>query len=439
MKILVVDDEKNIRESIAKFLTLDNFEVIEASNGLEAKKILEEIYVDLAIVDLRMPEMDGVQLLGWINTEGPQIPLIMISAFGEIKDAVNAMKKGAIDYIVKPFDPDELIVKINKFVNEKVIIVKKTEEFVNLLSGKSKIITNVKEMLKKISKSPTNVLVTGESGTGKEVVAKMIHLNSGVNNKNFIPINIGGIPENLLESELFGYEKGAFTGAVSRKIGMFEEANGGTLFLDEIGDMPLHLQVKLLRVLQERKLQRLGSNSFVPIDFRLICATNKDLKEEIRNNRFREDLYYRLNVVEIKLPPLRERKEDIEVLVEELIKKFNIRFSKKIMKISDNGLRKLVSYDFPGNVRELENIIERAFIFSENNEISEDCILLPDMKKDITLNEDVLDLEEREKVVIQKALEKYSGNRTRASEELGISRKTLISKIKKFNLKGDVE
>lgn len=434
MKILIVDDEKNIRENLAKYFSLENIDTTVASNGISAKKYLEEESFDLAIVDLKMPGMDGLELLKWINDKGPSIPVIIISAYGEIKDAVEAMKSGAKDYIVKPFDPEELLLRVRRIINETALQKKVDLGRLNMgktsLIGESPEIIKIKNIIKKVASTPSNVLITGESGTGKEVVARLIHENSDRKDYNFIPINLAAIPENLLESELFGYEKGAFTGALTRKVGLFELASNGTLFLDEIGDMPLELQVKLLRVIQDKKIMRLGGTCYIPVNVRIICATNKNLEELIKEKKFREELYFRINVVKIDIPPLRERKEDIPLLVGYLIEKFNLIFKKKIKGINDDALNLLQSYEFPGNVRELENIIERAFIYCETDVITSKEI---DIGK-ITKKENINKLEELERKLIIEALHKWEGNKTKAAQELGISRRTIHNKIKEYGI-----
>ncbi|MBN2735815.1 MAG: sigma-54-dependent Fis family transcriptional regulator [Spirochaetales bacterium] len=437
MKILVVDDEKNIRESIVRYLKLEKIEALSAENGLSAKRMLEEDSFDAAVIDLKMPGMNGLELLAWIKEQGPSIPVIMISAFGEINDAVEAMKKGAKDYLVKPFDPEELMIRIKRLVMEKV-----NQDRVNLgmsdsnpkleLYDNSSLSKKLMHLINKVAPTDSTVLITGESGTGKEVTARLIHSKSLRADRAFVPINIGGMPENLLESELFGYEKGAFTSANTQKKGIVEMASRGTLFLDEIGDMPLSLQVKLLRFLQDKKIQRLGGTQSIPIDLRIIAATNKNLKKLIEQNLFREDLYFRLNIISIELPPLREKIEEIDQLTGIFIKKFNKTMGRSITGITQKALKKLKDYHYPGNIRELENIIERAFILADTNEISEgDIDLSSDNKRKITITGTLAELE---KETILQALNRWEGNRTKAAEELGITRRTLFNKIKEYHL-----
>ena len=334
MKILIVDDEKDLCERIMNALEFEHIEAVAAHNGLSAKRLLEAEVFAAVVTDLNMPGMDGLALLKWIQEEGPVIPVIMMSAYGKVAEAVEAMKIGAQDYIVKPFELEEFIIRVkrlleNRQLREWIDYGKRgVAEFQDWI-GESPNMQEIKRFVEKIAPSLSTVLITGESGTGKEVVARAIHRLSTRANGPFIAVNIGGVPENLLESELFGYEKGAFTGATSRKIGMFELASLGTLFLDEIGDMPMHLQIKLLRVIQERKIQRLGSTQSLPIDIRILAATNKPLDAQIQKGRFREDLYYRLNVIQIALPPLRERKADIPLLVGHFLTKLNASMGKK--------------------------------------------------------------------------------------------------------------
>ena len=444
MRVLICDDEENIRNLLGKYLTIENFEVETAENGLSAQRMLREHSFDALVVDLRMPGMGGLELLKWIKDEGYDMPVIMISAYGEISDAVRALKLGAYDYIEKPFDPLEVVDKLRSLVESYNLmgsVAKNGDKAVSFL-GESSEVRKIREVIKKIAPSSATVLITGESGTGKEVVAREIHAASSVSSGPFIAINIGGVPENLLESELFGYEKGAFTGAVGRKEGMFELASGGTLFLDEIGDMPLSLQVKILRVLQERKITHLGSTHQIPINARIIAATNKKLDEMVQKGTFREDLYYRLNVVRIHIPPLRERRDDIPVLAASIIAKYNEMMGTKIAGFTPEALNTLKKHGFYGNVRELENVIERSIIFAESDVIDvRNLDLRSSVSRDTeeghikqSLGEEAISLRNAEKNAIIHALHRWQGNRTKAAEELGISRRTLISKIAEYNL-----
>lgn len=443
MKVLICDDEDNIRGLLKRFLALDDIECDTAENGLSAQRYLRENHYDALVVDLKMPGLDGIGLLKWVRSEGFRMPMIMISAHGDISDAVTALKEGAQDYVIKPFDPEELVFKIKSLTeaqNLKNLVEGEKKE--SQLVGDSIAMLQIKEIIKKIAPSPATVLITGESGTGKEVVAREIHGSSSVKDGPFVPINIGGCPENLLESELFGYEKGAFTGAVGRKSGMFELASGGTLFLDEIGDMPLTLQVKILRVLQERKITRLGGTEAIPINARLIAATNKNLEDMVREGSFRDDLFYRLNVVRIQLPPLRERPEDIPLLAAFIIKKLNRTMATKVTGFTPEAIEALKRHHFYGNVRELENILERACIFADSNTIDmKDLDLAGSVARGMTVKksaippeEEGLTLKEMERSAIIRALHRWEGNRTKASEELGISRRTLINKIAEYGI-----
>jgi len=438
MKVLVADDERNIRNSIISILELEKIASFAAENGLSAKRLLENEVFDAAIIDLRMPGMDGLALLEWIQKQGPAIPVIIISAYGDVKDAVRAMKLGAEDYLVKPFDAEELIIRLKKILQRRWLkdeyeAGRRVYDEDSELIDQSDCMKEIKKLVIKVVATNSTILITGESGTGKEVIARSIHKLSYGPDKPFIAINIGAIPENLLESELFGYEKGAFTGAVMRKLGMFELATSGTLLLDEIGDMPLHLQVKLLRVIQENKIQRLGSTQTIPVNARIIAATNRNLKEMVANGAFRQDLFYRLNIIHIHLPPLRERREDIPLLTGFLIKKLNKKLDKPLCHIEPDALQALQAYHFPGNIRELENIIERALILCESENITlADLGMEPPQKLRKVVPEGTL--KEIEKWAIKKALIRWEGNRTKVAGELGISRKTLQNKIKEYEL-----
>ena len=451
MKILIVDDEPNIRALMHRYLQLENIESDCAENGLSAQRMLKAELYDACLIDLKMPGMDGLSLIEWIRAEGFRMPIIMVSAHGEITDAVSALKQGAQDYIVKPFDPEELVIRMKKLVDAQNLrnMVESESRSTNsddkqIFVGESPSIRKIKDLITRIADTNSTVLITGESGTGKEVVARDIHASSPVQGGPFVAINIGGVPENLLESELFGYEKGAFTGAAARKTGMFELASGGTLFLDEIGDMPLSLQVKILRVLQDKRITRLGGTDPMPINARIIAATNKDVEHLVREGKFREDLFYRLNVVRITIPPLRERREDIPLLAAGILKRFNRQMGNKISGFTTEALSMLCTHDFFGNVRELENILERAVIFSNTSEIHvEDLDLRGSVsmrahekeKEDAKMDEsEGKSLKDVEMDAIIRALHRWEGNRTRAAKELGISRRTLINKIAENNL-----
>ena len=436
-KILIVDDEKNIRVSIANFLRLEGIETSEADNGLSAQRLLETESFAAVLIDLRMPGMDGMELLRWIRDSGTGLPVLMISAHGEIHDAVEAMKLGAKDYVAKPFDPEELAIRLRRIIEDHQIRAqveagrREQRSDVDFIG----VSTQVRELLAiiaKVATTPSTILITGESGVGKEVVARAIHRRSRNSDGPFVAVNIGGVPSSLLESELFGYEKGAFTGASSQKPGMFELATHGTLFLDEIGEMPGELQVKLLRVIQDRKIMRLGSTRPIPIDTRIVAATNRDLERAVKEGQFREDLFYRFNVVRIRIPPLRERPDDIPVLIGHFITLLNKKMGTQVTGVTPDAIDALKEQRWPGNVRELENCVERALIFAETD-------LLTSQDLGITAGTQHRDvrpktLKDLERDAIEHALLRWEGNRTKAADQLGITRRTLFNKINEYGL-----
>jgi len=447
MRILLADDEKNIRESLQRLLELERMEVFSVQDGLDAKRALENQKFDLAIIDLKMPGLSGQELLEWIGREGLLVPVIIISAHGEIVDAVKALKSGAKDFVEKPFGSKELIQKVRQIVTEENRKLSLEAELRTIrpnlgFVGEHETIRLIRDHITKVSGTDSTVLITGESGTGKEIVAREIHERSARASEPFIAVNVGGIPESLIESELFGHEKGAFTSADTRKPGLFELAGSGTLFLDEIGDMPINLQVKLLRVLQDRKIRRLGGTRDIPVNARILSATNRNLEEKVRGGSFREDLFYRLNVIRISIPPLREHLDDIPLLCDAILEKLAKRIGAAPKKISDESIRKLRSYSFPGNVRELENILERALIYCSDDMIRErDIDVRPPLSldlPDVSSARDTDDkpamgkLEQMERIMIAETLRKWKGNRTRAAKELGISRRTIIYKIQEY-------
>jgi two-component system response regulator AtoC len=435
MKVLVADDEKNIREALVKWLNASGFETTGVDNGLAAQRVLQEDAFGAVVSDLKMPGLDGLQLLSWCRGEGPDIPFVMISAHGEIQDAVEAMRRGARDYLVKPFDPSELEVRLRAALEahrDGRIVRTLPAPDSESPTKPSPAWAKVESMIVKAAPTNALVLITGESGTGKEVLARRIHELSGRAPGPFVAINVAGFPENLLESELFGYEKGAFTGADRRKNGLFELAGGGTLFLDEIGEMPLPLQVKLLRVLQERKIQRLGGTVPIPVESRILAATNRDLEAEVKAGRFREDLYYRLNVVPVELPPLRERSEDLPWLCRRLLSRLAPAMGRPVPELTPSALKRLASYSFPGNVRELENLLERTLIFADGDILEAADLPLPADTEPLTAIKG--SLRELERTAIEQALLRWEGNQTRAAEELGITRRTLFTKIKEYGL-----
>lgn len=433
MRILIVDDEPNIRNSIAELCQAEGMEAETASNGLAAQKRLSEAHFDVIVLDIRMPGMDGTELLRWMRESGPSVPTIMISAYGEIQDAVGAMKLGAVDYLVKPFDPDELLLRIRRAGEEQIIRrqVMSTASETELWESNNPAMQTIYRLADKVAPTDSTVLITGETGTGKEVIARYVHAHSRHDDGPFVPINLGALPEQLVESELFGFERGAFTGADRRKQGLFELAAGGTLFLDEIGEMPIHLQAKLLRVLQDRTLKRLGGTSSIPIDARIITATNRDLPARVASGDFREDLFYRLNVIQLELPPLRRRPEDVAALAAHFIRRYRERTGSSVSGISTEAILRLQSYRFPGNVRELENLIERAMILADSDELGpHDFPLGGGAEKPVRRGT----LREMEKEAIVAALHRHEGHRTHAAEELGITRRTLLNKVKEYEI-----
>lgn len=439
--ILIIDDEENMRHSLSLILEQEGYEVAASENGKKALDILLSKTFDLILCDIRMPEMDGITFLKEFYRTNCKSTIIMMSAYGNIDTALEAMKLGAYDYISKPFKADEIILTIKKAeererlklenlrLREEVL---KEYSFANIITRSNK----MKEIFNTINKSSPyklSILLTGESGTGKELLAKAVHHNSPRSKHHFVALNCGAIPEDLLESELFGHAKGAFTGAVTSKKGLFEEADKGTFFLDEIGELPLNLQVKLLRVLQEDEIRRVGENKTLHVDVRIVAATAKDLKKEIKKNLFREDLFFRLNVVSVHIPPLRERKEDISLLTDYFIKKYNTQ-KKKIKSISSDFLKQLHDYHWPGNIRELENIVQRSIAMNETGVLTSD-----DLPQDFNKqNKPVLPFKQScqqfEKEIISNALKKAIGNRTEAAKLLGISYRSLMYKLKEHKI-----
>ncbi|MBW1759441.1 MAG: sigma-54-dependent Fis family transcriptional regulator [Deltaproteobacteria bacterium] len=451
--VLVVDDEKNYTLILKTVLEEENFETLTANSGKNALEILEKCDVDLVLADLKMPAMDGIELLDNIKKKNPDIPVIMMTAHGSVDKAVEAMQKGAYTFILKPFENERMVLHINKAIamyrvvkeNKRLRDEIESQYRLGNIIGKSKLMQDVYKVIQKVAPTNATVLIEGESGTGKELVAKSIHFNSSRRDKPFIAVNCSAFAENLLESELFGHEKGAFTGAVAMKKGRFELADGGTLFLDEIGELSQNLQVKLLRVLQEKVLERVGGVKPVSIDFRLIAATNKVLKDEVAGERFREDLYYRLNVLRIFLPPLRRRQSDIHLLVDHFIKKYaNERNSDIPVKgIDQEAERLFYEYGWPGNIRELENIIERAMILCPDEFIrisdlpnhfkanANNTLQLEDIPIEISLYETLAIVEKK---MITRALKLSNNVQSHAAKLLGIGKSGLNQKIKKYKI-----
>jgi DNA-binding NtrC family response regulator len=435
----VVDDEQNIRRMLMRVLSPEGFIVKEAVNGLDALKRLEKENYSLILLDLKMPGLNGIETLKRIREFDLNLPVIMMSAYGSIPEAVEAMKLGALDYLTKPFDIEELKIIVKRAIKQYALKVeniyyreeeKKRFNFDEII-GRSKAINKVLEMVKSVSVTPVTVLITGESGSGKELIARAIHKNSPRRENPFVVVNCAAFSAHLLESELFGHEKGAFTGAITQRIGHFEIANSGTIFLDEIGELEPAIQTKLLRFLQEKEFERVGSSKTIKVDVRILSATNKDLKKEVEEGRFREDLFYRLNVFNIEVPPLRVRKEDIPLLIENFINKYNKILNKKVKGVSSKAMDLLLDYNFPGNIRELENIIERSMIMTKVEIISEAGVSFINSKKQL---EKKGTLKEVEKELIIKYLIQNKSNRTKTAESLGISRRSLQNKIKEYQI-----
>ncbi|MDP3041009.1 MAG: sigma-54 dependent transcriptional regulator [Deltaproteobacteria bacterium] len=448
-KILVADDELSMREFLKILLTKEGHEVICAADGEEALSLFQAHPCDLLVSDIKMAKVDGLELLRKVKEFRPNMAVVMITAYGSPEDAIAAMKAGAYDYLTKPFKLKEIKSVIHNALSKP--IGKDMEEapagiFNNLVSHSPKML-KIFNLIKQVGATKTNVLISGESGTGKELVARAIHQTSPRNGKPFVTINCSAIPENLMESELFGYVKGAFTGAVTNKKGLFETAHGGTVFLDEIGDLSPLLQVKLLRVIQEREFIPVGDTQTVSVDVRLISATNKDLEQEIIQGRFREDFFYRLNVIHIHRPPLRERREDIPLLAQYFLEKYSRELGKDIRSISSYALDVLMKYNFPGNVRELENIIERSVALENSNIVLPDSLVLSEHKREgrktelpsFHLTSAGMDLEkelsELEKELLQHALQLSNGVIKKAAELLNLSFRSMRWKIKKYGLK----
>jgi len=441
-KALIVDDDAEMGQLISDVLQGEGFEATVLGDSFEASRILKAEEFDVVVTDLKMKGLKGLDLLEEANRVAPDTPVIIITAFGTIESAIKAMKMGAYDYITKPFQVDELLLTVKKaletrFLKREVRRLKREVESryeFHRLIGKSPSMQRIYDLIERISDSTSNVLITGESGTGKELVAKAIHYNGVRRNGPFVALNCAAIPESLLESELFGYKKGAFTDAKSDKKGLIFEAHEGTLFLDEITEMPLTLQAKLLRVTEEREVRPLGDTRGYPVDVRIISTSNRDIESWIEQGRFREDLFYRLKVIDIAMPPLRDRKEDIPLLVQHFIEQFGAQSKKKIAAVSEETLKLLISHSWPGNVRELENVIQRAIALTQHEEIVPED--LPEsllQRKDEKLFEKAMEekftLEQLEKEYIKRVLIETGGNKSKAAERLGLDRKTLYRKL----------
>lgn len=447
-KVLVVDDEEIIRDSISYILEAEGYEVDKAENGKVAYEKIKDKHFDLVITDIEMPAMKGTELLEKIKTLDPQTAVIIITAFGSLDTAITALRNGASDYILKPVEFDELLIKVKRLFEIKDLLIEnkvlreeinRKYDFDNIV-GKSPAIKKVFDMIQAVAETDSTVLISGNSGTGKELVARAIHYRSKRKNKPFIAVNCGAISENLIESELFGHKKGAFTGAISDKEGFIKAADGGTLFLDEISEMPPQLQVKLLRAIQEKEYTPVGTTQSLPVNVRFVATTNRNLEEEVKAGRFREDLYYRLNVVEIHLPSLKEREEDIPLLADHFLNKYRKELNKNIKGIDNDAMRALLAHEWRGEVRELENVIERAVIFCRGEFISVDDLppsFVPN-RESLSLNfsgslEDSVRKFERD--FIMRVLESNNFNKEQTAEVLKVGLSTLYRKLKELDIK----
>jgi len=456
-KILVADDEQSMREFLDIMLKKEGYKVSLASNGEEVLKLIDKDLFDLILLDIRMPRLDGIGVLKKIKTASPETIVIMITAYASADTAIKAMKEGAYDYITKPFKVDEIKLIIKNALEKKNLqkenlllkqVVRDRYRFGSIIGQSSKMLA-LYDLLEKIAPTKTNILITGESGTGKELAAKAVHYNSSRKDKPFVTLNCGAIPESLIESELFGHMKGAFTDASTTKKGLFEMADEGTIFLDEISELPLLMQVKLLRVLQDKEFKRVGGTDDIRVDVRIISATNKDLEEAVKEKRFREDLFYRLNVIQVKMPPLRDRKEDIPILAAHFLKKYSEELNKNILKVSPEALTMLLNYEYPGNVRELQNIIERAVALGNGNELTpqhlssylDEQIHGKRSAIDLDIPPDGIDLEkvieEIERALLLKALDRTKGIKKKAAELLRINFRSMRYRLEKYGLDHD--
>jgi len=449
-RILIVDDEPSIRKVLTAHLRRRGHETHAVGDGADAIAILQEEVFHVVISDLKMPVVGGMELLAWVRENQPGLPVILITAHGTVDSAVEAIKQGAFDYVTKPFDQDELSAVVTKALATELRNARRHLEGDRAgqygIIGESRPMKDLFDLIEKVGPSPTTVLITGESGTGKELVARALHQRSPRADGPFIQINCGAIPENLFEAELFGYEKGSFTGAVTSKPGRFEIADGGSLFLDEVGELPKDMQVKILRALQERRIDRVGGLQSHQVDVRVIAATNVDLGKAVEKGTFREDLFYRLNVIPIHLPPLRDRVDDIPLLVEHFLHRFNERLGKEVRRVAPDAMAALLEHPWPGNIRELENLMERSVLLSEGDTIH--LADLPGLRRGAVATTDGEDIDDMglkeyvrvhtaklERTRIQRVLEAEDGNVTRAARRLGISRKSLQTKMKEYGLR----
>jgi DNA-binding NtrC family response regulator len=450
-KILIVDDEKNIRSGLGRALEMDGYEVHQAEDGAEAVKVMHRVDIDLVITDLRMPQMSGEELLKKVTTSWPSVPVIVLTGHGTVESAVGAMRDGAYDFVTKPVNLDRLALLVKRALSSRELIRQHQalQEEVNRLEekaryariiGRSAPMKRIFDLIGQVAPTKASVLITGESGVGKELVADAIHNLSGRKGEAFIKVHCAALSESLLESELFGHEKGAFTGAVSTRKGRFELADGGTIFLDEIGEISQTVQIKILRVLQEKTFERVGGEKSITVDTRIVAATNRDLRKEIAEGRFREDLFYRLNVVNITIPPLRDRREDIPLMVSSFLKEFASENKKDVEGIDPRVSSALYNYGWPGNVRELRNCMESAVVLCKGKIIQSD-----DLPPQISGPDDDLqiripmgsDMAEAEKIIIRSTLTHLKGNKSKTAEILGIGRKTLHRKLYDYGLDGE--
>ena len=445
-KILIVDDEKIVRESLFHWFEEEGYIVDAAEDGESALKKYEDVKFDLLLVDMKMPGMSGIELLNKIKAIDKDAVIILITAFASVPTAIAALKNGAYDYVTKPVDPDELAHLVKKALEQRALKIENIrlkesiDEIIrpDNLIGESYQMKKIYELIQTVAPTDTTVMIRGESGTGKELVAKAIHINSRRKYFPIIPVNCGALAESILESELFGHEKGAFTGAQFRRKGKFELADGGTIFLDEIGSISIKMQIELLRVIETKQFSRVGGNELIKSDFRVIIATNEPLEELVKAGKFREDLYYRLNVFTIIIPPLRERKEDIPLLVNFFIKKFSIVMNKPVKGVSKEAMDFLINYDWHGNVRELENAIERAMVVGKTDSILVEDLPFHVSSNNLYFDDDCKSLAAMEKKHINKILNENNWNISRSAQVLEIDRVTLYNKINKYDLKKDI-
>lgn len=443
--ILIIDDEETMRDSCRQTLSRDGNRIEVAESGSKGLSLLEAESFDLVILDLKMPGLSGMEVLKKIKQNDPETMVVVITGYATVESAVEAMRSGAYDFIPKPFTPDSLRVIVKRALDRRELALEnvllrdelKADFEPGVIIGQSKAMKKVEELVQKVGPTDTTVLISGESGTGKELVARAIHRYSGRRDKPFVAVDCGSLVENLFESELFGHTKGSFTGATATKYGRFELANGGTLFFDEIGNISINIQTKLLRVLQEREISKVGSSQVIKVDVRIVAATNKDLQKAVKAGTFREDLFYRLSVVPITLPALCERRDDIPLLANYFLQKYNKKRKKNIRAISDRAMKALVEYDWPGNVRELENAIERAVVLAEDDVVSPSELLYYGLSVETTQKSDAGKLQrlvDVEKEHIAKTLKMLNGHRGKTAEQLGIDRKTLRLKMKKYGI-----